>query len=579
MIPRRPPNPTIVHPERVTLAADTLPAPALFGLPDKFDRWRPGQCDAVARIIDSPERFLVLAQPTGSGKSISAASSGVLSGLRTVILTSTRGLQDQYQATIGDAIHDVRGMGNYRCPIAVQCGLPVTTTVSDAPCSCGYQCRLRFSGDCEYFARYHVGRQHSLVVSNYQCWFYDGMKSPDDALHVPGPAPNGKQPPIVDLLICDEATQVAEELTRFVGIHISRRDCLQLRLGWPHDDIVAAADAPLMLENWRTWAKSVLGGLMLKVDDAEEELRRNRGRSWSRDLKLMRDMGRKLDKLAHMQASDQWVMDEQHEDEYGRGDVVGVTFSPLDPSRFAEQALWRGVGKIVLMSATVRPKHAQMLGIRADEMSFVEYPSTFDARRRPIYVIPTVMLNYRTEQDDNVMRRWLDRIDGFIAPRISRKGIIHAVSYTRAKFLKDNSQFGQHMFVHGRGNRAEVIERFKRWPAPAILVSPSVDTGYDFPADQARFVIVGKLPFQSVSDKLVKARQRIDPEYQLLITADTLQQMTGRGMRSEQDWCETAIVDDAFGNWFFHRAKRFFNDWWLESLVWTNGLPEMLEIA
>src|SRR5207253_552582 len=101
-------------------------------------------------IIDSNKRFISLCAPTGFGKSLMYFMAAVLTGKRTVILTSTKGLQDQLLSDFGKISSDIRGMSNYSCPKAASLGYPTYTTVADAPCQSGYKCPIK-SGGCNYF--------------------------------------------------------------------------------------------------------------------------------------------------------------------------------------------------------------------------------------------------------------------------------------------------------------------------------------------------------------------------------------------------------------------------------------------
>jgi Rad3-related DNA helicase len=580
MIPRRPTTGTIITRTAATCQVPAgLPSPADFGLPDQYTSWRQGQWQGVEDCIDSPERFIVICAPTGFGKTPMAVAAAHLSNRRTVILTATKGLQDQYSQTLGEMLHDIRGQGNYTCPIAAQLGLAESTTVNEAPCQCGYNCLLRRRG-CEYHDRYHDAQSARIVVTNYACWMFDALKD-RDAIHIDpmlyavaqetGSDEKDARIP-VDMLVCDEAGDTGAELERHIGLQVSRRECLQLRLPWP--------DAGLSLDQWREWSQRQEATVKQRLAEWTERLRAggngNGSKLWSREFKLLREMQRKLARLGEIRADDDWIMDEQADRDTGEG-LYAVRFAPLNPARYAEQALWRGVKKIVLMSATVRPKTAELLGIPPEQMKFIEYPSSFDKRRRPIIVVPSVMLNYRTERDDRLMRLWLDRIDTYISTRLNRKGIVHCVSYARGKFLADNSQYGSYMILHNSHDRAEKVEQFRQADAPSILVSPSVGTGYDFADNHARWAIIAKLPFASVNDPVIKARQQRDPEYQNFLVALELVQMTGRIMRSERDWGEVAIMDDAFGNWFYQRARKFMMAWWLDALVWVDGVPPPME--
>ena len=358
---------------------------------------------------------------------------------------------------------------------------------------------------------------------------------------------------------CGEAH---EELSRFVGVRLSQRECLQLALDdWPDNTRV---------ESWSEWSQQQDRGVVKRLKNWEEKMKSSAVRSWPKEVRWLRDMHRKLARLGGMQARDEWIPHQQE----GHGSYgPSMSFTPLEPARYAERALWRGVKKIVLMSATIRPKTAELLGIKPEEMKFIEYPSTFDKRRRPVYVVPSVMVNYRTEKDDRMMLQWLHRMDSFMETRQHSKGIIHAVSYNRAQFIKNNSGLGAWMMTHDSRSRARVVEEFREATAPAVLVSPSIDTGYDFPDDVARWCVVAKIPFQSVNDPVIKARKQRDPDYITLQVADTLQQMTGRIVRSPSDFGESVILDDSFANYFFRMARKFLANWWVESLVWCESVP------
>lgn len=117
-----------------------LPSPVEMGLPDKFHYWRHGQDKAVLRALGSAKRFVVLAMPTGSGKSLAYTAAAKLSGHRTALLTSTKALQSQLTddfASVG--LVDIRGANNYECLESRPKGarLPPSSVASTAPAAQG----------------------------------------------------------------------------------------------------------------------------------------------------------------------------------------------------------------------------------------------------------------------------------------------------------------------------------------------------------------------------------------------------------------------------------------------------------
>lgn len=540
------------------MPALTILSPVEYGLPDKFTAWRASQFDAINRTVDSPQRFVCLCAPTGWGKSLYYMAAAKMSGARTVILTSTKGLQDQLKRDFDTISADIRGMQNYPCSIATEFGFPAYTRVADAPCQAGAHCLLR-AGGCEYFDQYREAQQADIIVTNYQCWFYDRHKKKGNL--------RSERP--IDLLVIDEAHESMTELAGYLEVELERRHCLSMGVTWPNSGYTQP--------QWTQWAEHWRGELEERQEQLEESIRqlekgRGAARQLMQEIKEVKKLAKELDKVAGMQG--EWVVEEI---DPGNGTMARVRFDPLWPREYAERVLFRDIGKVVLVSATARPKTAHLLGIGDDQMAFEEYPSSFPVERRPVIHVPTVRVNYHTERDDGAMMWWLRRIDTLIGQRLDRRGIVHTVSYKRARFIKDNSRYTHLMLIHGSDNRAEILEKFRASSPGTVLVSPSVDTGYDFPYDAAEYQIIAKLPFPDTRDKVMKARTAEDKLYGPYMVAQTIQQMTGRLMRAEDDMGETIVIDDNIG-WFVSRYRQFFNKWWLDAF-WRQqaGMPTPLE--
>ena len=96
---------------------DSLPAPIFFGLPAAYSEWRPHQAEACELMLQPIPRFKMVVCPTGFGKSLTYMAAAMIAEGRTVVLTSTKGLQTQLIEEFGsmDEVVDVRGRGNYTC--------------------------------------------------------------------------------------------------------------------------------------------------------------------------------------------------------------------------------------------------------------------------------------------------------------------------------------------------------------------------------------------------------------------------------------------------------------------------------
>jgi Rad3-related DNA helicase len=526
----------------------TFPPPSEFGLPGTFSDWRQGQIDAVNRALDSPERFVCLSMPTGSGKSIVGMACARMSGLRTVYLTGTRGLQDQLASDFPEPYSvDIRGMQNYGCDMAVEMSMPRGTRVADGPCMSGMKCPLMQAG-CGYFDTLRRAQTSNVVTTNYQMWFHNAGKLTVE---------NGER---IDLLVCDEGHSVLEELGLYLGTTLERKECLSLEVSW--------SPSGYSQSQWMEWAEYWTGKLGERLDVLGGEIRTIGGGGGNvavharlHEARMIRELKRKLDRVAGMK--DEWVIEEQGRS--GSDQYLSVQFDPLWPSRYAESLLFRGIGKVIVMSATLRAKSVSMLGVNEDNMLFWEAPSTFPKENRPVIWVPTVRMNHRTEQDDDQMMWFMRKIDLLLDARSDRKGVIHTVSYKRMRFIYDNSRHQGRMMIHGSDTRAHVIERFRRAAPGTVLLSPSVDTGYDFKGEMAEYQIICKLPFPDTRSGVMKARASQDKKYSDYLVAQTLQQMAGRVCRAEWDRGETLILDDNFV-WWYPRAKEYLNKWFVESV-------------
>jgi Rad3-related DNA helicase len=221
-----------------------------------------------------------------------------------------------------------------------------------------------------------------------------------------------------------------------------------------------------------------------------------------------------------------------------------------------------------MVSATVTPRDATHLGIPKAAVTYKSFTSPFDRRNRPVLYVPTASISRNSTPGQ--LRIWINRIDQIIEKELEEKGIIHTVSYARAKYIYEHSQFKHLMMIHDPRGARSTIDAFKEADPPAILLSPSVSTGYDFPGDQARWQIIAKVPFIDNRPLATRARSKQDHEYLNYKALVALIQMCGRGVRSDSDRCRTYIIDDNW-RWFRSAVYSMMPRWFKESLVLLDG--------
>lgn len=534
--------------------------PSDLKLPNKFARWQAHQEEALLAAVCSDKRFVILNAPTGIGKS--AIYMGIASMLgRTLILTKTKPLQTQLMNDFSSmGLKQLMGQNNYPCLHFDDGHRKVLPTCDDGPCHAGMECGLKDQG-CYYYDALRRAGKAELVVENYTHWMHLNRFSEPGVL--------GK----FDCLILDEAHEANDSLADFVKVELDRHDVRKLM----NIDLPYGAS----MEEWVEWATELgLPRVRARIESAKAQTAMFReGISVVRALNELEGNIRNITTARSWKRTDaadpavwlpgtsnDWVVEEDSE---------RITFQPVWASGYAEDYIFNRIPKVVLVSATVTPRDAHYLGVFQSQLDHFQYPSPFKRERRTVYVVPTVALKLSTGPGE--YKIWMNQIDRIVEKEAvdkSHKGIIHAVSYARAKQIKETSKHSDIMIIHDTRNLRATVERFKSAPGPMVLISPSVGTGYDFPGSDCRFQIIAKLPFIDNRPKIIQARMKLDTGYLNHVALVSLIQMVGRGVRSSEDWCVTYIIDDNW-RWFRNATRKMMPKWFGSAIIRVNRLSEV----
>ena len=531
--------------------------PADIGLPAKFTQFRKSQFEAACTIAAGGRRFSIDSAPTGSGKSIIYMAAARMLDARTLVLTANKALQKQLVDDFGAiGLVDIRGQANYSCrALEHRKGFH---GCDKGPCHRGLECELHprhrsYHMGCAFYDQVRAVRVSRLCVTNYDFWMSANRYMETELL---GP---------FELLILDEAHTAPDKLAEFCTVNITAEDCENLlECGLPPVEDGAEA--------WVNWAiekkKVVLHVLNCAKKFGSEDIDR---------IKLLIDLSSKLEFLstAHV-----WQRGEPSEptvtipgqatDWVGERAIDCVTFSPVWAHRYAEPWLFAHVPRVALFSATILPQTARYLGIAPNDLDYHEHASTFPVSRRPIYLIPTARISSKSTESD--YRAQAIKIDQIIEGRLDRKGVIQPHSYDRAYRIRMGSAHRERMLWHKRGQVQPAVERYKQANSGAILISPAIEHGFDFPYEECEYQIIVKVPFPDMRSAVMVARKRSDKQYQLYLTVLNLVQMCGRGMRAEDDACETFILDDHI-LWVNKAAKAMIPGWFRAAYRVVQTIP------
>lgn len=542
-------------------------SPPDFGITNpKFTTFSKQQLEGLSTYMDLPDpdsipvgerQALILCLPTGSGKTLlnfTISKLAEMQGRRALILTHSKGLQDQAERDHScDGLKVIKGRSNYTCDQHGDC-----ERGSLFGCNAGSECPAE-QAKAEAAAS-------SIVMANYAYWITVNR-------HVHMSKPIGE----FDVIIMDEAhlapqilsdhltvTLTPDKFTRKYQSSIGK----QLASTFPelHESPKPRAhldpdELAINVGLLSTWAKNNQGSVNIHLADLKERFNQSRAPHLADEIKLYGDLQEDLNLLASMKPAN-WVVDKPRKDE------KPDTETDSQPDRITSTPIWVGqynryllsnARHVIMTSATIRPKTGTLLGLKAESTKFREWGRIFPASHNPVFYIPTATLTWKTESLDSTRKLVVDRILEIINHHKGHRGIIGTVSYHRMNWLYNallragdhdvRSRLIRHETMNKwRESGQQLVDRYLKHEA-AVALSPILSTGWDFPDDKCRFVIIPKIPFVVTKDLVMRARKEADKTYASYLTVLDLVQICGRGSRHMKDWCTCYIIDDSW-KWF-----------------------------
>jgi Rad3-related DNA helicase len=517
-----------------------------------FHSPREGQLDIITRLNEAIEQgypYLILEAGTGTGKSAVATTLARMYQ-PAYILTMTKQLQAQYAAEFGYPL--VKGRGNFACldsNLDLSCDMGTCqTTPSSQEFSCDYGVTkspfeggyafqdaygapiyFRSQDHCPYWEQKAESAESSITLMNYDY----ALLELNYVKHF------GKR----QLMILDEAHNLEDKLMRRLEVNLSRQ-----RL---EKDV--RKTIPRSMMSYKEPVEWIL--FLESLYDAYSELsvkqmpKNQADRVTSTKLRLSELLNNLEDQ------PENWVVDT---------DPAGVSFKPLRVDGYTENRLFQYADTCLFMSATILDKElfSRWLGLEPDEVFYLEVPSPFSAGNRPVH------MNLAGKMSQRLIKRTAPKtipiLEKIIKHHKYEKGLIHTHNYKCQHYVM-NQLNSSRLIGHNSQNREYALYEFEKTREPRILVSPSMSEGVDLPYEQCQFQVIYKIPFPYLGDPQVNERRKQDPRWYAYKTVITLLQAYGRGMRAEDDYCETYILDGNIrmlltGKMYRHLIPRYFKE-------------------
>lgn len=548
--------------------------------------FRPFQKETILQQIENivnGTKVQVMEAPTGSGKSyIAIITAGVLYQYfkkTTYILVSDTALFKQYEKDLNK--FNLRwgcicGKDNYLCSqngecfsngkcqmnnISVQKLSDPVTAKSE-----GYFCAT----NCKYIKEYKKAMAAPITVMTYQLWFISMCLGADI---IPFPKK--------DVVVCDEAHKLAD----IVQTQFSPRFCM--------DDM----DYLKIIDNFIEVHGDELKDTSSiprydKINQTYEVMKLVYNKTYSdvnekrKDLKMLFDRMHSLFSQLSVVYSDlQEVVKTSHQpqiyykvlkafrsmmNDYCRMDLYKKIintkgFSNFIPSLVSEDTIefncaceaeliketfHKAANQEILMSATIGDAdiYMDLIGANGYSKYAMEVPSIFDFSKSPIYFGAGHKMSYNEKVKS--LPFILDEIKELLEKHKNERGIIHSGTYEISKAIYESlpsNVKSRIIFYNNAKGRAEAISLYKKF-SNKILMGPSILEGLDFEGDLCRFIIIAKLPYASLGNNLVQAKMELYPNWYSYDCVNKITQGIGRGVRSENDYCSTYILDGCFAD-------------------------------
>ena len=487
-----------------------------------FTAPRRDQLETISEIIDAIDRgfkYIVLEAGTGTGKSaIAYTLSSIFDS--SYILTVTKQLQEQYLSDFKD-LKLVKGRNNFTCT------RDPARTCDEGRCILeGLKCEDAIR-TCEYYRQKNAALNAKTVISNYHYMFLELNYVRDFKKR--------------ELLICDEAHNLENTIMSQLKLEFSIDDLKE------HLNIEVGDDILYELDNgdFDVWLQFI-GEIRDEYQHEYDKIRDVDVPHLIEKKSFMKneisDCNRFVENITQDPYS--WVFD------YDR-DYNLIEFKPLKIDNYAKNAMFRYGEVCILMSATILDYEffSKCLGIGADEIYAIRRKSPFDMQRNAIRSCSDLELSHKTIKEN--APKTVDAIRSILEYHRDEKGLIHTVSTACKDYLIDNLNDAR-LIEHNTKNRAEQLEEYRNSVRPLVLVSPSMNEGVDLPGDLCRFQIIFKLPYPDLADKQIRLRANADEDWYNYKTALSLIQTYGRGMRFEEDYCRTYLIDSRIGDFILN---------------------------
>ncbi|ALT68978.1 helicase C-terminal domain-containing protein [Methanobrevibacter millerae] len=486
-----------------------------------LDEPRELQLETISKIYDAIEKgykYIILEAVSGYGKSLIAATlSNIYSEEKSYFLTTTNQLANQYFYDFKK--YDFVKM-NPRSSFSCK-----KTPMKCSAYLCKYsKCRYYKYSDfnkdfdkplsCEYLYSLKEILKSNSIICTYDFFINENFYHSNYF--------NTRK-----LLICDEAHNLDEKISESISLKINPKqftEDMKLNIKKELQHINQNNDYYFYLLKFRTNYKNRLNNvkkgsaLYIKLKKRIDDI-----------SKFMDNFKNNENMTFEVDSDNYWI------------------FKPLKINKMADDSLLSYGDVSIFMSSSIfdLENFAFDLGIDKNKIYSIRVPNIFDLSKHKVEISPNFDMSGEPIETGTA-EDCLPTIKKILKKHKHEKGVIHTFNYEQMKYIVSNIK-NNRFITHDSENREKILENFKTSDKPLVLVSPSMNEGIDIPGDLCRFQIIFKLPYLPYENTWINKRKNLYEDgkewydYKMLTK---LIQSYGRGIRFEEDYCKTYILDN-----------------------------------
>lgn len=528
-----------------------------------FETFNSGQKETIISTIKALMKgtpHVIISAPTGSGKSaIAITIHNVLKRIhrdyRTCIITSTIGLQKQYKQDYPDLL-DLKSKVHYSCN-------------KGAPGYMSQECLQKiYSKQCDKASCPYLIARDSWV----NC---PDIKTTNSSFYITaGPAIlSNLEDDRLDLTVIDECHEIDKVVIENTSIAFKLKDGYKrIQQQWRSFMDYYSELITILLKqfpedrhfNFKLLTESDIGSICVMFKECvriADQLSKKADQLKNADAVAMKLASQDLLEFSKNLS---FLMDPSFQSPYYKWIVTKseteYKIVPLSTRTYRTQGvLFSKANQHIHMSATICgvKEYAENLNIAEGDYVFIETHNPIPEENRPVYMDETLQINRGTDPKD--ITALVDRI----ISKESGNGVIHTVSFKLANDILNNSKHKKRMIVSN--NREEILD-FLDTHNNGIVLSPSIETGYDFKGDLARWQIIAKIPFLNLGDLYVSERKKLNSAWYIRETVLRFIQSAGRVCRGVNDYGKTYVIDRNVFR-LIQQNEELYPDWFLNSIV------------